>query len=110
MRAVPITAPLLQSIGAETSARTLLRENRGGLFDASVGSTLPDIVRQQGADMDNRDESPRERSRNHAAIGWLAVIVTLAAIGAFVLAEGSGDPSDGLQPGAAAPAPTEPGQ
>lgn len=60
--------------------------------------------------MDNRDESPRERSRNHAAIGWLAVIVTLAAIGAFVLAEGSGDPSDGLQPGAAAPAPTEPTQ
>ena len=51
-----------------------------------------------------------ERNRNHAAIGWLAVIVTLAAIGAFVLAEGSGDPSDGLQPGAAAPAPIEPAQ
>ena len=98
------------SIGAEASARTLLRENRGNLFDGAVGSALPDIVRQQGADMDNRDESPRERSRNHAAIGWLAVIVTLAAIGAFVLAEGSGDPSDGLQPGAAAPAPTEPAQ
>ncbi|MDE0925291.1 hypothetical protein [Aurantimonas coralicida] len=88
----------------------MLRENRGNLFDGSVGSAWPEIVRQGGADMDNSDESPRERSRNHAAIGWLAVIVTLAAIGAFVLAEGSGDPSDGLQPGAAAPAPTEQAQ
>ncbi|WP_370194866.1 hypothetical protein [Aurantimonas coralicida] len=88
----------------------MLRENRGNLFDGFGGRALPDIVRQGGADMDNREESPRERSRNHAAIGWLAVIVTLAAIGAFVLAEGSGDPSDGLQPGAAAPAPTEPAQ
>lgn len=103
-------APFSLSIGPETSARTLLRKNQGGLFDGSVGSARPDIVRQQGADMDSRDESPRERSRNHAAIGWLAVIVTLAAIGAFILAEGSGDPSHGLQPGAAAPAPTEPGQ
>ena len=98
------------SIGAEAAARTLLRENRDSLFNGAVGSAWPDIVREGGADMDNRDESPRERSRNHAAIGWLAVIVTLAAIGAFVLAEGSGDPSDGLQPGAAAPAPTEPAQ
>jgi hypothetical protein len=105
-----VPASFSLSIGAEAPARTLLRENRGDLFDGFVGSALPDIVRQGGADMDNREESPRERSRNHAAIGWLAVIVTLAAIGAFVLAEGSGDPSDGLQPGAAAPAPTEPAQ
>jgi len=41
----PLSALVSLSFGAEASARTLLRENRGGLFDESVGSAWPDIVR-----------------------------------------------------------------